>query len=59
MGWMNANGMSADVLRWMEKLPPEKTATPPAAIEVADAFSAQKNWARPAPLDQRRRLGRF
>ena len=46
MGWMNANGMSADVLRWMEKLPSEKTATPPAAIEVADAFSAQKNWAR-------------
>jgi Tfp pilus assembly protein PilF len=46
MGWMNANGMSADVLRWMEKLPPEKTATPPPAIEVADAFSAQKNWSR-------------
>jgi hypothetical protein len=46
MGWMNANGMSADVLRWIEKLPPEKTATPPAAIEVADAFSAQKNWSR-------------
>src|SRR5438067_6111780 len=46
MGWMNANGMSADVLRWMEKLPPEKTANPPAAIEVADAFSAQKNWTR-------------
>ncbi len=46
MGWMNANGMSAEVLRWMEKLPPEKTANPPAAIEVASAFSAQKNWAR-------------
>src|SRR6266513_3068987 len=46
MGWMNANGMSADVLRWMEKLPLQKTATPPAASEVADAFSAQKNWSR-------------
>jgi predicted Zn-dependent protease len=46
MRWMNANGKSADVLRWMEKLPPEKTARPPAAIEVADAFSAQKNWSR-------------
>jgi predicted Zn-dependent protease len=46
MGWMNANGMSPDVLRWMEKLPPEKTAHPPVAIEVAAAFSAQKNWAR-------------
>src|SRR5205085_1471616 len=31
---------------WMEKLPPEKTSSPTAAIEVADAFSAQKNWAR-------------
>ena len=46
MGWMNANGMSAEVLRWMEKLPAEKTANPPAAVEVADALSAQKNWAR-------------
>ena len=46
MGWMNANSMSADVLRWMEKLPPEKTANPPVAIVVADAFSKQKNWVR-------------
>jgi predicted Zn-dependent protease len=46
MGWMNGNGMSAEVLRWMEKLPPEKTANPPPAIEVADAFAAQKNWSR-------------
>jgi hypothetical protein len=46
MGWMNANGMSADVLRWMEKLPQEKTNNPPVAIEVAAAFSTQKNWVR-------------
>jgi Tfp pilus assembly protein PilF len=46
MAWMNGNGMSAEVLRWMEKLPPEKTANPPPAIEVADAFAVQKNWAR-------------
>ena len=46
MAWMNVNGMSAEVLRWMEKLPPEKTANPPPAIEVADAFAAQKNWSR-------------
>ena len=46
MGWMNANGRSADVLRWMEKLPSEKTARPPAAIEVADALSTKKDWAR-------------
>jgi Tfp pilus assembly protein PilF len=46
MAWMNGNGMSAEVLRWMEKLPPEKTANPPPTIEVADAFAAQKNWSR-------------
>ena len=46
MAWMNSNGMSAEVLRWMEKLPSEKTASPPPAIEVADAFTAQKNWSR-------------
>jgi predicted Zn-dependent protease len=46
MAWMNANGMSAETLHWMEKLPPEKTANPPPAIEVADAFAAQKNWSR-------------
>src|SRR6266480_542485 len=46
MAWMNGNGMSAEVLRWMDKLPPEKTANPPPAIEVAAAFTAQKNWSR-------------
>jgi len=46
MAWMNGNGMSAELLRWMEKLPPEKTANPPPAIEVAAAFTAQKNWSR-------------
>ncbi|PYS58439.1 MAG: hypothetical protein DMF76_19230 [Acidobacteria bacterium] len=46
MAWMNGNGMSTEVLRWMEKLPPEKTANPPPAVEVADAFTAQKNWSR-------------
>jgi predicted Zn-dependent protease len=46
MGWMNGNGMSGEVLRWTEKLPPEKTANPPVVIEVAAAFTAQKNWSR-------------
>jgi Tfp pilus assembly protein PilF len=46
MAWMNSNRMSVEVLRWMEKLPPEKTVNPPPAIEVADAFAAQKNWSR-------------
>ncbi|PYK72990.1 MAG: hypothetical protein DME44_02860 [Verrucomicrobia bacterium] len=46
MEWMNSNGMSAEVLHWTEKLPPEKTANPPPAIEIAAAFTAQKNWSR-------------
>src|SRR5438067_4404761 len=46
MGWMNANGRNAVVVRWMEKLPSEKTARPPSAIEVADALSTKKDWAR-------------
>jgi Tfp pilus assembly protein PilF len=46
MAWMNGNGMSAEVLRWVEKLPAEKTANPPPAIDVADALTAQKNWSR-------------
>src|SRR4030095_16140936 len=46
MAWMNGNGMNSDVLRWMEKMPEEKTAAPPVAIEIADALSIQKNWSR-------------
>jgi hypothetical protein len=46
LGWMNSHGMAADALRWTEKLPAEKTTNPPAAIEIADALSLQKNWSR-------------
>jgi len=46
LAWMNNNGMTAEVLRWTEKLPAEKTTNPPPAIEIADAFSTQKNWSR-------------
>src|SRR5205814_10456643 len=47
MAWMNGNGTSTEVLRWMAQFPPEKTANPPPAVEVADAFTAQENWSRP------------
>jgi predicted Zn-dependent protease len=46
MGWMNSSGMSNELLRWMEKLPPEKTTNPPPAIEIAEALTTQKNWSR-------------
>ncbi len=46
LAWMNDHGMAADVLRWTEKLPAEKTEVPPPAVEIADALAAQKNWSR-------------
>jgi hypothetical protein len=46
LAWMNDNGMSADVLRWTEKLPGDQTSAPPPAVEIADALASQKNWSR-------------
>ncbi|MEY2491601.1 MAG: hypothetical protein QOH24_552 [Verrucomicrobiota bacterium] len=46
LAWMNSHGMAADALRWTEKLPSEKTTKAPAAVEIADALSLQKNWSR-------------
>ncbi len=46
LGWMNNNGMSADVLRWTEKLGGELTSVPPPSVEIADALASQKNWSR-------------
>ncbi|HJT82811.1 MAG TPA: hypothetical protein VJ719_16560, partial [Chthoniobacterales bacterium] len=44
--WMTANGLAADVLKWIDKLPPELTSTPPPAVSVAEAFATAKNWSR-------------
>jgi thioredoxin-like negative regulator of GroEL len=46
MDWMNENGMAADVIKWMERLPAEATDHPPPAIAVAGAFAEIKNWSR-------------
>lgn len=46
MEWLNENGLSQDVLKWMEKLPVEATAKPPPSIAIADAFVRGKNWSR-------------
>jgi hypothetical protein len=46
MGWMNENGLAAEVLKWMDKLPSEATDKPPASIAVAEAFADLKNWSR-------------
>lgn len=46
MDWLNENGLSADLLKWMEKLPSEVTTKPPPAIAIANAFVEAKNWSR-------------
>src|SRR5436853_2562312 len=46
MDWMNENGLSADVIKWMDKLPASTTSKPPAATAIAAAFAEQKNWSR-------------
>ena len=46
MEWMNKNGLVADVLKWMEKLPPELTSNPPPSVAIAEAFAEGKNWSR-------------
>jgi hypothetical protein len=46
MEWLNENGLAADVLKWMEKLPAELTTSPPPSIAIADAFVEGKNWSR-------------
>jgi tetratricopeptide (TPR) repeat protein len=44
--WMNSNGLATEVLKWVEKLKPELTSSPPAAVSVAEAFATAKNWSR-------------
>jgi len=44
--WMTNNGLAGDVLKWVDKLKPELTTSPPAAVAVAEAFATAKNWSR-------------
>jgi tetratricopeptide (TPR) repeat protein len=46
MEWMNKNGLTGELVKWIEKLPAEKLTSPPAAIVVADAYANAKNWTR-------------
>jgi Flp pilus assembly protein TadD len=46
LDWLNQNGLAADALKWMEKLPAELTTNPPPSIAIADAFVQAKNWSR-------------
>jgi len=46
MNWMNENGLAADVVKWIDKLSPDKLSSPPASIAVADAYANVRNWSR-------------
>ncbi len=46
MGWMNHHDLSAEVLKWQDKLKAEQTTHPPPAIAIAEAYAAVKNWSR-------------
>src|SRR5206468_7366478 len=39
MRWMNENGLTGEVAKWIEKLPAEKLTAPPAAVAAADAYA--------------------
>jgi Tfp pilus assembly protein PilF len=46
MEWMNQNRLAGEAIKWIEKLPAEKLARPPASVVVADAYANVKNWTR-------------
>ena len=46
MEWMNQNGLSSDIIKWIDKLPAEKLTSSRVAVAVADAYANAKNWTR-------------
>src|SRR5205809_171383 len=46
INWMNENGLAEDVVKWIDKLSPDKLGSPPASIAVADAYANVRNWSR-------------
>jgi predicted Zn-dependent protease len=44
--WMNQNGLAADGVEWIDKLPPAQLSSPPVSVAVADAYATAKNWSR-------------
>src|SRR4029078_13030832 len=46
LDWMNNNGLSAEVLKWTEKISSDLTTIAPPAIAIAEALAQSKNWSR-------------
>jgi hypothetical protein len=44
--WMTNNGLAGEVLKWIDKLKPDLTSSPPAAVSVAEALATARNWSR-------------
>jgi Tfp pilus assembly protein PilF len=44
MEWMSKNGLTTEVVKWIEKLPAKKLTSPPTAVAVANAYANAKNW---------------
>jgi Tfp pilus assembly protein PilF len=44
MEWMSKNGLTTEVVKWIEKLPARKLTSPPTAVAVANAYASAKNW---------------
>jgi predicted Zn-dependent protease len=46
MSWMNENGLTADVMKWIDKLSKDELTFPPVSIAVAETYAKTKNWSR-------------
>jgi len=44
--WMNQNGLAADVVKWIDKLPQSQLRSTETSVTVADAYASTKNWSR-------------
>lgn len=44
MDWMNRNGLAADVVKWIDKLPTAQLSSPGTSVAVADAYATVRNW---------------
>jgi predicted Zn-dependent protease len=46
INWMNQNGLAADVVEWIDKLPPAELRSQAVSVAVADTYATVKNWSR-------------
>ena len=44
--WMNENGLAADAVKWIEKLPIAQLRSTAVSVAVADAYAMTGNWSR-------------